>query len=118
MPNLLVADDSLFQRHIIGRIAREAGFTMIEAQSGQECLDLALTQPVAGVVLDLNMPDRNGFEVLQQLKEAAFARPVIVLSADIQETSRRRCLELGARDFFSKPVDEPRLRERLRELLS
>lgn len=117
MPVIVIADDSMFQRHILGRIAREAGFEIIEAKSGQECLDLALDRQPDVLLLDLNMPVRNGFEVLQALREARYAKPVVILSADIQETSRQRCRELGVSLYLNKPVDEPLLLAKLRELI-
>jgi CheY-like chemotaxis protein len=116
MPTILVADDSLFQRHLIGKIARDLGFTVLEAKTGQECLNLAIQKTPDAILLDLNMPEKTGFEVLQGLRDAGHRSPVIVLTADIQETSRQRCLNLGVSDFLNKPVDETQLRSLLQGL--
>ncbi|MEA4856867.1 MAG: response regulator [Solidesulfovibrio sp.] len=113
MPTLLIADDSMFQRFQAAKVAREAGFAVIEAKDGQECLRLARECRPDALLLDLNMPDPGGLAVMEILSRDMPGLAVVVVTADIQETTRGRCLALGARGFLNKPVDGPSLREAL-----
>ena len=117
MPVLLIADDSMFQRFQTAKTATEAGFDVIEAKDGEECLRLAREQRPQALLLDLNMPDPGGVAVLEVLSRELPDIQVCVVTADIQETTRVRCMELGARGFLNKPVDQTALRETLAALL-
>ncbi len=116
MPLLLIADDSMFQRFQAAKAAREAGFDVIEAKDGEECLRLARENRPDALLLDLNMPGPGGLEVMETLREENAGLAVVVVTADIQETTRQRCLELGARSFLNKPVDGASLRQTLASL--
>ena len=117
MPVLLIADDSMFQRFQAAKTATEAGFDVIEAKDGEECLRLAREQRPRALLLDLNMPDPGGVAVLEVLSRELPDIQICVVTADIQETTRARCMELGARGFLNKPVDQAALRETLAALL-
>lgn len=113
MPTLLIADDSMFQRFQAGKVAREAGFSVIEAKNGEECLRLAKECAPDALLLDLNMPAPGGLAVLEILGREMPTVAVLVVTADIQETTRQSCLKLGAKGFLNKPVDGASLREAL-----
>ena len=116
MPMLIVADDSMFQRFQSAKTAKEAGFEVIEAKDGAECLRLLREHRPDVLLLDLNMPDPGGVAVLEALAAEAADVRVCVVTADIQETTKARCLELGAWAFLNKPVDHEALRRILSEL--
>ena len=116
MPMLLVADDSMFQRFQSAKTAKEVGFEVIEAKDGAECLRLVRESRPDVLLLDLNMPDPGGVAVLEALAAEATGVRVCVVTADIQETTKARCLELGAKAFLNKPVDHDVLRRILAEL--
>ena len=116
MPMLIVADDSMFQRFQSAKTAKEAGFEVLEAKDGAECLRLLRENRPDVLLLDLNMPDPGGVAVLEALAAEAADVRVCVVTADIQETTKARCLELGARAFLNKPVDHEALRQILVEL--
>ena len=117
MLTLLIADDSMFQRFQAAKTAKEAGFEVFEAKDGEECLRLARERHPAAVLLDLNMPDPGGIAVLEVLSRELPAIRVCVVTADIQETTRTRCMELGACVFLNKPVDQDVLRKTLESLV-
>jgi len=117
MPTLLIADDSMFQRFQAAKTAREAGFEVIEAKDGEECLRLVREHRPTALLLDLNMPDPGGIAVLEVLSRELPDIRVCVVTADIQETTRARCMDLGACLFLNKPVDQDVLRDTLRSLL-
>jgi twitching motility two-component system response regulator PilH len=118
MALVLVADDSLFQRMVLSRVARAAGADVAEAKDGEECLALARERRPKVVVLDLNMPGLDGFGVLKALRDEGLLGQVVVITADIQKSTEARCFELGAALVLHKPVDEAVLRERIEDLLA
>lgn len=117
MPTLLIADDSMFQRFQAAKTAKEAGFEVLEAKDGEECLAQARAHHPDVVLLDLNMPHPSGLTVMGTLAEELPGIRIMVLTADIQETTRQRCLALGAVGFLNKPVDQAALGQALREFL-
>lgn len=116
MPTILIADDSLFQRMMLGKAAKAEGFDTQEARNGRECLELIRESRPDAVVLDLNMPEVDGMGVMTALREEGITLPILVLTADIQTSTQQRCLALGAVAVLNKPVDEDTLRARLRGL--
>lgn len=116
MPLLIIADDSLFQRFSLSKIAQAEGWEVYQAETGRQCLELIREKAPHGVVLDLNMPDLNGFNVLEQAEEFEKTPDFVVITADIQNSTRERCRELGVKDILHKPVDEAQLREVLKSM--
>ncbi len=117
MQTLLIADDSMFQRFQVSKAAREVGFLVKEARNGQECLDMVASDPPDVLLLDLNMPTIDGLGVLKSIREQGVQSKVLILTADIQDTTRQRCLELGVVEFLNKPLEEDVLKARLQALL-
>lgn len=103
MQKILVVDDSLFQRKSICQLLVEAGYEVVEATDGCDGLEKAFSSSPDCVLTDLLMPNMDGIEFITELKARGFTPPVFVLSADIQESKRRFCLELGVDGFISKP---------------
>ena len=118
MSCILVVDDSQFQRRFIKGILKEEGHETLEATNGKNCLDIAAKDNPDLILLDLVIQELNGFEVLESLKNNNFPNPVIVISADIQKSSRQLCLDLGARAFLNKPVDNEELRSTVQAVLN
>jgi CheY-like chemotaxis protein len=117
MPTLLIADDSMFQRFQAAKVAKESGFDVIEAKDGEDCLRQAKAHKPRVVLLDLNMPGPGGLAVMERLSREFPGIRIVVVTADIQETTRGRCLDLGAEFFLNKPVDPAALRQILETLL-
>jgi CheY-like chemotaxis protein len=117
MPTLLIADDSMFQRFQASKVAKAAGFDIIEAKDGDDCLGQARAHHPDVMLLDLNMPGPSGLAVMEILTQELPHIRVVIVTADIQETTRDRCLELGAVGFINKPVDPTALEQALRDLL-
>jgi len=103
MARILVTDDSNFLRRRTCAILKEAGHDIIEASDGNTCLEALAEQAPDVLFLDLVMPEMDGFEVLKALRDADHHLPVIVLTADIQESVKTECMQLGAADFINKP---------------
>jgi adenylate cyclase len=113
---LLVVDDSEDNRYTLTRrLSREGYANIATATNGREALEMLQAQPVDLVLLDIMMPDMNGYEVLERLKADPHLRhiPVIMISAIDEIESVIRCVELGAEDYLSKPFNPTLLRARV-----
>ena len=116
---LLVVDDNPATRYSTSRVLRAAGFTVREAGTGEEALALA-DEHVAGVVLDVHLPDMNGFEVCKLLRErpATLRIPVIHLSAAyVGDTDKVRGLHSGADAYMTHPAEPALLVATLQALI-
>ena len=117
MGRILVVDDSIFARLKICSMLKEAGHETVEAANGREGLELACALLPDCILSDLLMPEMDGIGFLAALSERNIRLPVIVLTADIQETKRQQCLALGAAAFIAKPPQKTELLELLGRIL-
>ncbi|HVW85748.1 MAG TPA: response regulator [Bryobacteraceae bacterium] len=117
---ILVVDDDESSRFLAQKILTRAGHHVTMAAGGAEGIALAEANRPDLVLLDLVMPDPNGYAVLGALRSREETRslPVIVLTAEDDEYSARQCFELGATDFLSKPFTPPQLNARVRACLA
>ncbi len=111
MARVLIVDDSMFQRRTVRRILQSEGHEILEAADGAEALEIIESHDPSYVVLDLLMPNVGGTEVLDSLKDKVSRPDVIVLTSDVQDSTRVQCLELGARLVLNKPPDPDELRQ-------
>lgn len=117
MTNLLICDDSSFARKQIVRALPAAWQVEIsQASHGGEAMDQLRAGRVDVMVLDLNMPVMDGFEVLEAIHDENISCQVIVVSGDIQPEARERVIGLGALAFLKKPVAADQLTKTLSEL--
>jgi sigma-B regulation protein RsbU (phosphoserine phosphatase) len=116
-PALLVVDDNDDNRYTLTRRLTREGYTnLTTATNGREALDLLQSKRFDLVLLDIMMPDMNGYEVLERLKAAGGELrniPVIMISALSELESVIRCIELGAEDYLPKPFNPTLLRARV-----
>jgi sigma-B regulation protein RsbU (phosphoserine phosphatase) len=115
-PALLVVDDNEDNRYTLTRrLTREGYSNLTTATNGREALDLLQAKPFDLILLDIMMPDMNGYEVLERMKAGAELRdiPVIMISALNELDSVVRCIELGAEDYLAKPFNPTLLRARV-----
>jgi len=100
MAKVLIIDDSwLTRRGLLGMISGSA-HTVIEAENGKQGLSIIEAESPDCIILDLLMPEMDGYQVLEALKEMGNTIPVVMCSADIQETARKKCMDLGAWGYF------------------
>lgn len=114
---ILIIDDDRASRRLLVRALGEAGYSCQEATSGLEALQLLHEEAPALLLLDFHMPELNGAELLSRLrsdKDPSIAQlPAIMLTGDGGEESEVLCLEAGANDFVTKPINLPVLRARI-----
>ena len=117
MALILVVEDSSFQRKIVTQILAKAGHETLTAENGKQGLEVLETHTPDCIFCDLLMPEMDGFEFLETLKEKNSQIPIINLTSDIQDTVKQRCLDLGARGFLNKPAQESQILEALKSVL-
>ena len=112
---ILVVDDNEDNRDMLARRLRRQGYEVPTAAGGRAALDALARAPVDLVLLDVMMPDLDGYAVLQQLKADPTLRdvPVLMISALDEMDSVVRCIQLGAEDYLGKPFDPVLLQARI-----
>ncbi len=115
---LIIDDDPTIRELVAAGLAAEP-VVVLQARSGEQGLEVARGAELDLILLDLGLPDQDGFEVLRQLKEEPALRgvPVVVLTAWNSTADKVAGFELGAVDYVTKPCDLPELRARVRSLL-
>jgi two-component system KDP operon response regulator KdpE len=113
---ILVVDDEKRMVRFIQLNLEQDGFQVVTAYKGKEALDQVRTQLPDLVLLDIMMPDIDGFEVLKKIREVSDV-PVIMLTAKGEEDDRVKGLELGADDYITKPFSPRELVSRIKAVL-
>ena len=117
MTKVLVVDDSALARRSSRRILEGAGYEVVEAEDGMSALEQYFVQKPAVVILDLVMKGMYGLDVLARLREMDPEARVIVVSADIQHSSRDLVQSGGGAGFVTKPVQAESLLQAVRSAL-
>jgi len=110
--NVLVADDNATNREVLGRILERAGHTATLVSGGEPALDALESSSFDVVLLDRNMPDMGGLEVIKAMRAMHAGRervPALIVSADVTPEAREESLEAGADGYLGKPVESARL---------
>jgi len=113
---LVVEDDALLAEGLITVLSR-AGHTVVHATLGKDADALLAKQDFQFVVLDIGLPDIDGFEVLRRLRERRASTSVLVLTARDAVDDRVRGLDLGADDYITKPFSVKEFEARVRAML-
>jgi adenylate cyclase len=113
--NLLVVDDNRVNRLLLGRLLEQLGHTVSFAENGREALEAVRQRRVDLVLLDIEMPEMDGYQVLEALGADPNLRhlPVVMMSSVEEVDSVARCIEMGAEDYLFKPVNPVLLRARI-----
>ena len=121
---ILAVDDEPDVQEMIKVALEEAGYEVITANNGRECVDKARNEDPDGIVLDIMMPEMDGFAACKELKhdQETNAIPILILTGLGEKLSSTRYarnmgLDLEAEDFLEKPVDPKELVKRLEEIL-
>lgn len=119
MKKVLVADDKASSRELIRVVLERSGYDVSEASDGREALEQARQQQPDLILLDLQMPQMDGFGVLEELKkDAAFSgKPIVALTAYAMQGDREKALEAGFTSYVTKPVNLAELRRHIASLL-
>lgn len=113
--SLLVVDDNSLNRIMLSRYLAKLGYQATLVENGRQALDKLQGEPFDLVLLDVEMPEIDGYQVLERMKADPRLReiPVIMISAVEELESTVRCIEMGAQDYLPKPFNPVLLRARL-----
>ena len=116
MNRILIIDDDAELCALVARFLSTEGFAVDRAADATQGIDLALSGCYSLIMLDVMMPDLNGFDVLRRIRSSS-RTPVLMLTARGDTHDRVRGLELGADDYLPKPYDPSELAARIRAIL-
>src|SRR5215467_4698227 len=115
--NLLVVDDELFLRDAVAASLRFLGFEVTAAENGSDALRLARSRPFDLLILDVMLPDIDGFEIVRRLRRDGNPVPVIFLTAKDTQDDKVTGLTIGGDDYMTKPFGLEELAARVRTVL-
>ncbi|WP_347243188.1 ATP-binding protein [Thermogutta sp.] len=107
---VLLAEDAIETRRLFQHILQSAGVEVYTAETGRDAVHIALQNHVEGrpfdcILLDINLPDMEGYQVVRLLRESGYVAPIIALTAGTEPGERERCFTAGCDDFATKPLD-------------
>jgi CheY-like chemotaxis protein len=114
--HILVVDDYPTNRLKLSLGLKKQGHTVAEAESGRQALDMLCAGSFDLVLLDIMMPEMDGYETMQVIRQnpALHRLPIVALTAKAMKGDRERCLEAGASEYLAKPVNTEQLLSALR----
>lgn len=114
-----MVEDNEMNRDMLSRRLKRKGYEVIQAVNGQEALAMARAEKPELILMDLSLPVMDGWEATRQLKGAEETKsiPVIALTAHAMAGDREKALEAGCDDYDAKPVEMPRLLDKIQTLL-
>lgn len=117
--SILIADDKWENRSVIVSLLEPLGFTVIEAEDGQDGLTKATQMKPDLIITDIMMPIMDGYQFLQQIRQSEMLKPlpVIVSSASVSSMDQQQSLDAGGNDFLTKPVEADELFQKLGKYL-
>jgi CheY-like chemotaxis protein len=119
MPRLLVVEDNEENRDALSRRLQRRGFEVLIAVDGKVGLEMAKTEKPDLILMDMNMPELDGWEATRQIKADESIRhlPVIGLTAHAMPGDKERALEAGCADYHTKPVEFSKLLAQIEAIL-
>ena len=111
---ILIAEDILTNRKLLAMLLRNMGFETIIAEDGEQAVDKALAEPVDLILMDMQMPNVNGYEATRILRNKGFKGPIVAVTAHAMTGDDKKCIEVGCDDYLSKPIDRKKLLEKIR----
>ncbi|MBN2486470.1 MAG: response regulator [Bacteroidales bacterium] len=113
---ILIAEDTDINYYLLAEVLRTTNVKILRVKDGQEAVTLAKDNNIDLILMDINMPNMNGFEATKQIKQLNKKIPVIIQTA-VFEDGLEKSIEVGADDFISKPIDLKLFMEKISNLL-
>jgi chemosensory pili system protein ChpA (sensor histidine kinase/response regulator) len=119
-PCILVVDDSVTVRKVTSRVLRRQGYRVLTAKDGIEALKSMQDEIPAVILLDIEMPRMDGFEVATRVRASQVLKdiPIVMITSRTGDKHRQRAMELGVDHYMGKPYQEEHLLETLNQLLT
>jgi two-component system cell cycle response regulator DivK len=115
MAKILLVEDNEMNRDVLSRLLKRRGYEMTFAEDGESAIQMALEQTPDLILMDISLPRMDGNEATQRLRQerACADLPIIALTAHAMASDREKALASGCTDYETKPVDFPRLLEKI-----
>lgn len=119
MPRILLVEDDKPNRDILTRRLTRCGYEVLSAATGEEARDLATAELPDVVLMDVGLPDLDGWEITRQLRANPTTQslPIIALTGHIMPDERDSAIQAGCNDFHAKPVEFTRLLQQIAAIL-
>jgi two-component system cell cycle response regulator DivK len=120
MLKILLVEDNEMNRDMLSRRLQRRGYSVVSAFDGEQGRAMARSEAPDLILMDIGLPDMDGWEVTQCLKSVEDTRniPIIALTAHALVSDRQKAFEVGCDDYDTKPVDFARLSEKIENLLA
>lgn len=117
---VLYIEDNQENRLLVRRILQAEGYNVLEAGSAQQALEIVLSQPPDLILMDINLPEVDGYTLTSQLKSIpSLGRiPIVALTANVMKGDRERTLEAGCDGYIQKPIDVDTLPHQINRFLA
>ena len=117
---ILIVDDDLETLRLVGLMLQRQGYQVASAHNGAEALSMARNEQPDLIVLDIMMPDMDGYEAIPKIRQIPGREqiPIIAVTAQAMQGDKEKCLAAGADEYISKPIDVDRLLSVLKEQLT
>ncbi|MGB6851856.1 MAG: response regulator, partial [Thermoanaerobaculia bacterium] len=118
MRKILLIEDNEMNRDMLSRRLTRKGFEIAIAEDGERGVEMAQSESPSLILMDISLPVMDGYEATRQIKVNPDTRsiPIIALTAHAMSGDREKCLEAGCDEYETKPVDLPRLLEKIEKL--
>ena len=120
MNKILLVEDNELNRDMLSRRLQKRGYEIVMAVDGEAGVEMAQTEAPALILMDMSLPGIDGWEATRRIKSAAATRhiPIVALTAHALPGEREKALAAGCDEFDTKPIDLPRLLEKINILLA
>lgn len=118
-PRILYVEDNIANRLLVRRVLEASGYTVIEAKNAQSAFESITTNTPDLILMDINMPDMDGYTLTRELKQMPAIEnvPIIALTANVMKGDRERTIEAGCDGYIQKPIDVDTLPEQIARYL-
>lgn len=120
MPKILLIEDNEMNRDMLSRRLERRGYQVVTAVDGEQGLAMAQSETPDLILMDMSLPVLDGWEAARRLKAASETQaiPIIALTAHAMLGDREKAIEAGCDDFETKPIELPRLLDKIEALLA